>query len=50
VADSAFNLNANDFELSAMSKSRRKLCESFSDGVELRAALAANGDGNRVHS
>jgi len=46
MADSALHFHADDFELSIVSKSRRKCLESFRNGVELRAALAADGNGD----
>src|SRR5260370_13209281 len=49
VASSARHFHADDFELSIVSKSRRKCLESFRNGVELRAALAADGNGDFFH-
>src|SRR6266850_544980 len=42
MADAAFDLYADNFELSIGSEGARKCLKSFRDGVELRGALAAD--------
>src|SRR6266571_5218366 len=50
VTDSAFHFHADDFKLSFGSQHRRKRPERFVHRVELRAALAADGEDDLFHS
>ncbi len=49
VTDSALDFHADDFELGIVSQCPRKGLEGFCDGIKLRTALAAHGDGDFVH-
>src|SRR5882724_7530075 len=49
MADAALDLHADNFELSIGSERTRKCFQRFDDGVQLRPALAADGQDDFIH-
>jgi hypothetical protein len=49
MADAAFHFHADDFQFRILNESCREGLERLRDGVELGAALAANGDDDFSH-